>query len=201
MDSLVEFIRDHIHLAHWYIFGAIVLAGMNFPISIDLMMIISASLAAIFPEKTAYLFFAVFFGSIFSAWVSYWIGRKFGPKICRLPFFSRILNEEKTEMVKNFYVKYGFCALIIGRFIPFGVRNCIFMSSGLTQMPFGQFAMRDMIACTIWAGSCFPLFYLLGKNFDLLYNQFKTWNYFLFGAFTIVVIGVIWYKKRKKRVR
>ena len=46
MEKWLEFTHAHAPHAHWIIFFAALLAGMNIPISIDLLMIISASLAA-----------------------------------------------------------------------------------------------------------------------------------------------------------
>ena len=39
----------------------------------------------------------------------------------------------------GFYKKYGALTLVIGRFIPFGVRNAIFLTSGISKMPFAKF--------------------------------------------------------------
>src|SRR5262249_36255657 len=88
--------------------------------------------------------------------------------------------------------------LIVGRFIPFGVRNCIFMSSGMSKMHFGKFALMDALACTIWSGTLFYLFLTLGQNYTTLCHHLKKFNLLLFTAFSVTVIGFIWYKARKK---
>lgn len=199
MDTLISFIQEKAHLAHWFIFGGILLAGLNIPISIDLMMLVSATLAAtIIPENTIHLFLSTFLGCVFAAWISYWVGRKLGPKLRRFSFFSSLLSDERIEKIKKFYQKYGLLTLIVGRFIPFGVRNGIFMSSGLSQVSFPQFMLRDVIACAIWCSVCFGLFYLLGKNLESLYTQVKSIHLYIFLAFKVAIIGFICYKKIKK---
>ena len=115
MDKFFEFVIQTAHLAHWFIFGGIILAGMNIPISADLLVIIASVLAAtVVPEHTILLFLSVFLGCYFSAWVAYWIGRKFGPKLMRWRFFQKILSVEKIEKMRIFYEKRGLMALIIG---------------------------------------------------------------------------------------
>jgi membrane-associated protein len=99
--------------------------------------------------------------------------------------------------MRSFHEKHGLWTLIVGRFIPFGVRNCLFMSAGMSKMSFGKFAYRDFIACSLWCCCCFSLFYLLGKNYQVLSHYIKTFNLFIFVAFGVTVIGAIWYKRRK----
>jgi membrane-associated protein len=200
MENFVEFIIQNAHLAHWFIFGSIILAGLNIPISADLVVIVSAVLAAtVIPEHALLLFISVFLGCYLSSWVAYWMGRMLGPKLMKLRFFQKILDAQKLEKIHKFYEKHGFLTLLIGRFIPFGVRNAIFMSTGMSRLSFGKFIARDSIACFVWSSTTFCLFYLLGQNYQLLYRYVKAFNVLIFALFAISVIGIIWYKRRKKR--
>lgn len=196
---IIETIQEHAHHAHWFAFGGALLAGLNVPISIDFLMIASAILAAsVIPQHTLHLFLGIWLGCLFSAWLSYWLGRKAGTTLAKLPLFRKLLAPEKLKRMKNFYERFGIWTFIVGRFIPFGVRNCLFMSSGMSKLSFSHFALRDALACTIWAGSCFTIFYMLGKNIDLLYTRVKLVNAAIFGVFIVTVIAFIWYKKRKQ---
>lgn len=40
MEALIEWVLSHAEHAHWYIFGAILLAGFNIPISADILVVI-----------------------------------------------------------------------------------------------------------------------------------------------------------------
>jgi len=200
MDSLIEFIFQYAHVAHWFIFGALLLAGMSIPISIDLIMLFTALLAAtVIPEHTLLLFFTLFLGCCLSAWIAYGIGRTFGNSLFRFRWFSKLLPSERLQKMRAFYEKHGLLTLVIGRFIPFGVRNGIFMTTGLSKMPFAVFALRDALACFLWCTVCFPLFYTLSQHHDLLITSLKTFNLLIFLAFSVTVIGVVWYKVYKKK--
>lgn len=203
MEQLIQFITDHASHGHWVIFIALLLAGCNVPISIDVVMILSAVLASSFAQENApWLFGSVLFGCIFSAWISYFIGRFAGDKLSSAPLFSKLLHPSKLEKMQNFYAKYGIWTFIIGRFIPFGVRNCIFMTSGMSKMPFKTFAIRDAIGCTLWVSSCFTLFYFVGQNFAAIWSGVKTFNLIIFIAFSVTVITTFWYKlKKNKRIQ
>jgi len=196
MDSVIQFIFDHAHQAHWIVFSALMLAGINIPISEDLMIIISAVLAAtVVPENTYLLFLGVFLGCYLSDWVCYWVGRTLGPKLWNIGWFARSVDRSKLDQIQKYYAKYGFWTLIIGRFIPFGIRNLLFLSAGAGRMPFGKFILSDGIACLISNTTLFTLAYCAGKNYEKLFGFLKTFNILLFSLFVVSIITLIWYKR------
>jgi membrane-associated protein len=199
MEHLINIITHHAQNAHWYIFIAILLAGFNIPFSADLLILVAAILAAtIVPENTWLLFGSILIGCYFSAMCAYWLGRLLGSALCKKKFFLKLISPQRMKKIKLFYDKYGLWTLVVGRFIPFGIRNCIFMSSGMSKVHFGKFILMDALACTIWSSACFYLFYTLGQNYDTVWHYLKTFNLFVFAAFSVTVIGFIWYKIRRK---
>jgi len=198
MESIVDFVIQHASHAHWIIFSLLMLAGFNVPISEDLMIITSGLLSAtVVPENTAILFLAVFLGSYLSDWLAYWIGRTLGRKMWTIGWFKRTIHPKRLIQTQNFYEKYGFLTLLIGRFIPFGVRNCLFITAGMSRMHFGKFILSDGIACALSNSALFFLTYALGRNYHALINSLKTFNIIIFSVFVVTLISIIWYKWMK----
>ena len=198
MGSIISFIIEHAHLAHWFFFVAILLAGINMPVSIDVVVLAGALLAAtVIPEHKWILFISVSVGCYLSAMIAYWVGRLLGGVLPRFKLFRKLLSPERIERTKSFYEKYGLWTLLIGRFIPFGVRNCLFMSTGMSKLSFGKFILRDALACSIWSTVAFFTFYSLGQNYKVLYHYLKTFNVLIFSVFVVAVIGFVWYKLKK----
>lgn len=199
MESLIGWILEHAQHAHWFIFAAILLAGVNIPISADVLIVSAAVLAAtLIPEHVWHLYLAIFLGCYFSAWIAYWFGRLAGKKLLRFAWFQRFFPPQRMTKIQLFYQKHGFWTLMLGRFIPFGVRNCIFMSSGMSRVPFLRFALWDLPACLTWSALSFYLFFTLGKNYQTLLNHLKIVNMVIFLAFGVTVITLVWYKRRRK---
>ena len=199
MNGLVDFIVDHQSGAPYIAFGLTILAGLNVPISIDAVMIGCAFLArTLLPEQTLTLFSAMVAGVYLSAWLSYWVGRLIGPHLVTLPLLRRIMTQEKLEKMRLFYERRGLLALIFGRFIPFGIRNCLFMSTGMSKASFGRFIARDALACSLWAGTMFPIFYMLSAHLPRLFSIVRTSNRVTLSLFGVTLIALIWYKKRKR---
>ena len=199
MEQLAEIISHHAYNAHWYIFIALILAGFNIPFSADILILLAAVLAAtLVPENTWLLFSSILIGCYFSAMCAYWLGRLLGASLSNTKFFSKLINPQRLAKMKQFYNKWGLWTLVLGRFIPFGVRNCIFMSSGMSRLHFGKFILMDALACTLWCCTLFYLFFTLGQNYETVWHYLKTFNLLIFAAFSVTVIGFIWYKSRKK---
>lgn len=200
MESLIEWVLGHAEHAHWFIFGALILAGFNIPVSADFLIVIGGFLAATaVPHHLWHLYFAISIGCYLSACIAYWFGRILGKRFCRYQWFSKLMPPERLEKIQRFYSRHGFWTLLLGRFIPFGIRNCIFMSSGMSRVSYVKFALWDLIACFTWTSVSFYCFYALGQNYQLLFSHLKTVNMLIFLAFSVTVISLIWYKRRKKR--
>lgn len=198
MDQIYLFISQHSSLAPYLIFMLFLLAGMNIPISIDILVMISAIIAAkVLPTKTLYLFVSCLCGCYFSGWIAYWIGRVAGEKLLKTAYGRKLFPEKRMTTLLSFYSRYGFLTLLIGRFIPFGVRNGIFMSSGAAKTSFRLFAIRDMIPCLLWTTSAFFCFYKLADSYHLLVKYLKIINIIIFSTFTVAVILCICYKRVK----
>ncbi|MEZ5315411.1 MAG: DedA family protein [Chlamydiales bacterium] len=195
METILSFIQLHAYHAHWFVFGLLMLAGLNFPISEDLVIIFSAILAStIVPENIFKLFLAVFLGAYLSDWLVYWIGRLWGAHLWRLRWFAYLFKAKRLEQIEQYYQKYGLLTLLVGRFIPFGVRNCLFATAGLGKMRFSKFLIGDGIACLISNGTLFTIAYFFGKNCSYFIRYV---NVIFFGIFLIAIISCIWYKKSK----
>ncbi|MDN3505485.1 MAG: DedA family protein [Rhabdochlamydiaceae bacterium] len=200
IEQVIQFISSHQTHAPWIVFAALLLAGVNIPISIDIILVFCAFLAAsVIPESTYTLYFSILVGCSVSGWLAYWLGRIGGRKILATKFISKFISEEKIAKVENYYKRNGIMTLIIGRFIPFGVRNCIFLTTGISKMNFWKFAIVDFLACAAWSSLMFFAFYNLGKNFDTLKQNLLLLNICLFLAFSVTLITIFWYKYKKKK--
>lgn len=195
-----EFLLQHTELAPLLLFVLILLAGLNIPISIDVLLVVTSILAAtVYPDRAIPLFLIFSLACIFSAWLSYWLGRLAGNRLKNISWLSWIISEKKIEKMKAFHKKFGFFAFLFGRFIPFGVRNCLFMSTGISKVPFWRFAVYDGIACMIWSTIFFYTLFSLSQNYDQLMAHLKLINLCIFGAFSVTVIVFFCYKVRKRK--
>jgi membrane protein DedA with SNARE-associated domain len=200
METFLQWLTVHASYAHYILFGLLMVSGFSLPVSEELMLIVAGVLASsIIPEHTIHLFLAVFLGCYFSDWIAYWLGRILGDKLYRVRWLSFAFSEKRILKLKSFYEKHGTLALMLGRFIPFGVRNGIFMTAGVGKMHFGKFALIDGIGCFLFSCLLFSLAYSFGQNYETLRSLIDVSNIILFALFLSSIVALLIYLKFKKR--
>jgi len=186
MDILFDFIQQNVAYAPIVIFFLLCLAGLNLPISEDAMLFIAGVLASQYPEHLVPLFIGVFAGAFVSDIIAYWLGRVLGYRIYDLPLVGRFVSPEKIEKVKMFYIRYGIITLMVGRFIPFGVRNALFMTAGLARMNQIVFVIVDFFTVLISCSIYFTLYYRYGEEVIQVTKRFGI----VIFATVLVILGL-----------
>lgn len=199
MESLISFATEHAESAHWLFAFLILLGGLNVPISEDVVMISAGALAStLIPEIATYQYIILFFVCWIAAWEAYWIGRLLGPKMYNIRWFNRILTPKKIDRLHYYYEKFGFWTFIVGRFIPGGVRNGLFMTAGMGKMPFKTFILRDIFACFISTALLFSLGFYFGQHSSEIIAGFRTYHNVIFFFLAIGLGGYLLYTNKLK---
>lgn len=196
MDIILTYIESHVSLAPYICFIALILAGFNIPISEDLIIISSGLLAINNPDYTIPLFLGFFLGAYAGDIISFSIGRYFGIKIWSIPFLSRMIKPKHFNRAKKYFKNHGFLTLIIGRFIPFGVRNGIFITAGVTGQSYKTFWYRDLIACFI---SNITLYTLTIKFGERIYQFLSIYRIPALIVFIITAGLIVFFNRKKSR--
>lgn len=182
-------------------FGMLILAGLNIPFSEDAILIVGGAMASTCSHHSPiYIWLILFFGCWISAWEAYWIGRYFGPRLYEVRWFRRIINPSRIQRLRHYYEKFGIFTFIVGRFFPGGVRNALFMTTGLSKMHFGVFLLRDGIACLISTMTLFYLGYKFGENYQTLFKYFKKYELLILGLLAILIATALffWWRHKKR---
>lgn len=195
MEELLLQIQNLATSAPWILFPIMLLGGFNLPISEDGMLFVAGVVAAQNPEMMWPLFFAAYLGAFGADLICYSLGRFLGPKFFKIKLFASMVTPERLTKISGFYEKYGIWTLILGRFIPFGARNGLFLTAGLSKMNALKFALSDLLAATISCGVYFTLYYKYGESVIASIKQF---NLVIFAIAIIVAIS-FFVKKRKEK--
>ncbi len=186
---------------HFISFGLLMLAGLNLPISEDLVFIISASIAAtIIPENKYLIFGGCFLGAFISDIIAYLLGRYGLTLLFKTRIFNRKSTRKRIVLIEFYFNKYGGFALFVGRFIPFGVRNMLFLTAGMVKFRLLKFILVDLSALTITSTLLFYLGYKFGENIDIVIHHLKSYKIVVFVALAIIFLVLI-FKIIKSRTR
>ena len=153
-------------------FVSLLLAGLNIPISEDLVIITGALLnqeivQAEVPETRGMLIpslLAIYIGVIISDFISYYLGTLVRKGTFKANFLDSLFSQKKMELIHRNLDNHGFLTFIVCRFIPFGARNTLFMTSGFLGLPLRRFALYDITAALISTNTLFFLVYYFGEG-------------------------------------
>lgn len=177
LQMLYQYICQHSEHAHWIICGLILLAGLNVPISEDFLLLCAGAMASTQAlEAISYTYGLVFLACLIAGWETYWMGRLLGQQLLRWPWFKRVLNPQRVKSIDYFFNRFGMLTFVVGRFIPGGVRNALFLSSGLIKMPFKLFMLRDFFGCLLASSVVFYVGYLFGSHASVIFGYMHVYE-------------------------
>jgi phosphatidylserine decarboxylase precursor-related protein len=166
---------------------ALLLAGFSLPFSEDLIIITGALLCHEDPALLVSTLAAIYVGVIASDFIAYKIGSMARKGMIRNKLPASLFTKKKLNRMHRLMEKYGVFTFIVCRFIPFGVRNTLFMASGFFKMPLRTFVLFDTLAAMISVNTLFFLAYNLG---DAVKQPVKVAGLILF-ILLILIITVL----------
>ena len=181
------------------LFG-LLLAGLNLPVSEDLIIITGAILCHKKPSLLPATLAAIYLGAISTDYFVYWVGRRVRSGTAKISFFTKLVPEKALDKMQYYLNKYGIFTFIVCRFIPFGVRNTLFFTVGFSKLRFRYFAIYEGIAAMC---SINTLFFLTYKFGDIVKKPIKIAGIILFIVFVSGIISLIirlivmWHRKIK----
>jgi len=108
----------------------------------------------------------IYAGVFLSDIVGYYLGSFVARGKLKLKFISSILSHRYTKKLRKYMEKHGQLTFIVCRFIPFGVRPTLFMSSGFFGMKFRRFLVYDLVASLISVNTLFWLVFYFGESVE-----------------------------------
>ncbi|AEW68590.1 DedA [Borreliella garinii BgVir] len=194
INTIIESIDSNIAYSPIVFFSLLILAGLNVPISEDAIVLMGGILSSRKNEYTVLIFLGIFWGAYLGDIISFYIGKLMGNKL-----FKNKKDNNLLDKINYYYGQYGVLTLFIGRFIPFGVRNAIFISAGMGNMKSNLFIVSDFFATLLSIMVYFTLSFKLGQSFEMIFSKIKI---IIFAIFITVISTtiIIWVIKKNKKV-
>ena len=170
LDSLVNLFTAYV--SYWPLasFFILLLAGFNIPVSEDAVIILSAGVAFADHALVIPNWVALYLGIITSDIMVYWMGYFVSKGLFQFKKIRRKLTPRRIRLVAQALDDYGFRTFIVVRFIPFGARNALWMSSGFVRLPFRKFVLYDSIAALISCSLLYSLVLFMGAKASLTHK-------------------------------
>ena len=203
MDTLVDFLLNfHGPTPYMLIFGILMLCGLGFPMPEDIVLF-AAGVLSYYGLSDVYMMIVVsMVGVLGGDSIIFFLGSKYGRKLTKKRFFSRILTEERLiEVQKRFHEK-GTRLIFAARFMP-GLRAPIFFSAGTLHVPFRTFLLYDGTAALLSVPAIVGLVYYWGDDLDWIMRTIQRAEYGIILVILAVIAAIAgkWYLNRRKLQR
>ena len=162
--SLFEYLRNLIYYYPIFAFVALLLAGLNIPLSEDVIIIGGALIAQADDSLILPCILALYLGVAMSDSISYFLGLLAARGTIKIKAIKKVLNNRYTSKLQSNLDRHGILTFIICRFIPFGIRNTLFMSSGFFGLKYKRFLLFDIISSFISVNTLFWLVFIFGET-------------------------------------
>jgi len=200
MLDIVAVIGQYVEYYPLAAFIALMLAGLNVPISEDLIIITGAFICQEKPSMLVPVFAATYAGVVISDYFPYTLGKYIRKGTIKAKLLTQLFSPRKIVRIHHYLNKYGIFTFIVGRFVPFGVRNTLFITSGLIGLRLRRFALYDTTAATISVSTLFFLAYHFGEAVEKPFQAVGIVLFVLFlSMITFIVINIIRKILKKKR--
>jgi membrane protein DedA with SNARE-associated domain len=197
----VTVLGDLLHLIGRYgylvVFFGVMLEGTGVPIPGETVLIAAGVLVhrgVLHFGDT--LFFGIL-GAVVGNQVGYWVGR-FGGRAFVLRWGRyAFITPERLGHAEAFFARHGGSAVFLSRFVV-GLRVFGALVAGTSRMPWGKFALYNVLGGMVWATAAVSLGYFLWASISLVEHWVGRVSLLLFAALALTVL-LRWTYRRATR--
>jgi membrane protein DedA with SNARE-associated domain len=132
------------------------------------------------------LFFGIL-GALVGDQIGYWVGRFGGrPFVLRWGRYA-FITPERLGRAERFFEQHGGRAVFFARFIT-GLRVFGALVAGISRMPWGKFALYNVLGGTAWATAAVSLGYFLWASIGLVEHWVGRFSLLLVAALVLAVL-------------
>lgn len=156
------------HFGYWGIFLVLAASGAGLPFPEDIPLIFGGYLCATGLASLEVMIPFTFFTVLGADTLLYFIGRKYGRHVQKLPLFRRFLTPQRLAAAEMAFHTHGGKTLFTSRFVP-GVRAAVFFTAGVFKIPTWKFLLFDGAAALLSV----PLLVMVGYWFSSHIDKVK----------------------------
>lgn len=166
--------------------------GLGLPLPEDIPLILSGALAAAGKLDLVTASACCWVGIMGGDAVLYWMSRRYGMGITRVPFVGKHITRARVDRVGRLFDRYGIW-VVAGCRLFAGVRAAMVVAAGMTRYGFIKFLIADGLAALVSGGLFIALGYWFGTRLEWLQGQIKQFqNVILVVLICVLVVAVIW---------
>lgn len=148
---------------YFILFGLLIFCGLGLPVPEDIPLLLGGYFVAIGQMHLVVVGVVAWCGIIGGDCILYWIARRYGLNVTRLPLIGSHVTKERILWAEAKFEQWGVWVVAICRLFA-GVRGAMVIAAGAVRFNFLKFVIADGIAALISGGLFVWLGYFAGKK-------------------------------------
>lgn len=190
MDQIKELVLNYGYIV---IFGTLFLELIALPLPGEVMMTYTGYLVSQNHLSWVFCILAAFMGTLAGMTTTYFIGRVLGRTFFQKYGHYFHMGPKQMEKANQWFEKYGNRLIMVAYFIP-GVRHITGYFSGISKLPFKNFALYAYTGGAIWVCVFISMGSILGDSWEKYHKLIS--SYLAIGGIAIagIILLVLVYK-------
>ena len=181
------------------LFGLLCACGLGLPLPEDIPLLLAGALVSRGNMDLVPAGICAWGGIIGGDCILYFLSRKYGMGITRVPLVGRHITPARVERVGRLFERYGAGVVAVCRLFA-GLRAAMVAAAGITRYGFLKFVIADAIAALFSGGLFIALGYWFGTRLEWLMGEIKQWQHVILGVVIgAAIAGGVWYVLWRRR--
>lgn len=179
--------------------GLMVLTGFGLPLPEDLPIILGGYFAYTAQTIDPGMMLGALFASLMGADAFvFWMGRRYGHHVPKLPLLNRYLTEKRLAKAEKLLHKHGGKFVFVARFLP-GLRTPAILTAGTFKLPYWKMLLYDGSAALISVPTIFFVAYYFAHERDRVIKWVRDGQIAVIAIIVVAIAVVITAKILFKR--
>jgi membrane protein DedA with SNARE-associated domain len=179
------------------LFALLFSCGLGVPLPEDIPLLVAGMLVGAGKMHLATAAVFAWLGIIGGDCVLYYMGRRFGLNITRVPFVGKHVTKDRILQAERLFDKYGVWVVAVGRLFA-GIRGAMVVAAGAIRFNYIKFLIADGLAALVSGGLFMWLGMKFGENLHVIQHKIHEYSTFVFwvlAAGAVVTVSYIWWRR------
>ncbi len=182
------------YMPYVVVLGLLLLSGFGLPIPEDVPLILAGYLAYFGYADPWVLFPLTFLAVIGADLMVFWLGRRYGHHVPKLPLMRRFLTEKRLAKTEAMLHRHGGKFMFAVRFLP-GLRAPAIFTAGNFKVPYWKFLAYDGGAALISVPVILGLAYYFAEHLEQVRVWVANGEKGVIVAICLIILGIIFGKR------
>lgn len=199
MDLLTQLGTGTPYMPYVVVLGLLLLSGFGLPIPEDIPLILAGYLAYHGYADPWVLFPLTFLAVVGADLMVFWLGRRYGHHVPKLPLMRRFLTEKRLAKTEQLLHRHGGKFMFAVRFLP-GLRAPAIFTAGNFKLPYWKFLLYDGGAALLSVPLILGLAYYFAEHLEQVRVWIANGEKGVIGVIVLSAVGFItakWWVNRR----